>query len=457
MDIQKIHNVYFVGIGGIGMSALARYFVHLDKIVSGYDRTSTILTKQLENENININYGDSLENIPTAVREKPDESLIIFTPAIPKDHKQLNYFKNNGYSIFKRSEILGEISKLHRSIGVAGTHGKTTVSTMLSHILYQSKVGCNAFLGGISKNYNSNLLLSNSDLMVAEADEFDRSFLRLYLDYAIVTAIDADHLDIYETKEGVDAAFQEFVDKINSAGTVIVKHTLNITPQSAGKLTYSLNNQDADYSVADLISNDVEPVFNLKTPKGVISGLKLGIPGLMNIENATAASAMALENGVTEDELKKALASFKGIKRRFELVYKNNKVVYIDDYAHHPEEINALMKSVKTLFPERKVTGIFQPHLFTRTRDFADGFAQSLEVLDEVILLPIYPAREEPIPGVTSEMLYEKIENKNKTIVEKEELVNYLSKIKLDVLLTIGAGNIDTLCEPIKKFLEDKS
>lgn len=456
MDIQKIHNVYFIGIGGIGMSALARYFVHRNKVVSGYDRTSTVLTQQLEKEGIGIHYEDSIENIPPSILDKPQDTLVIFTPAIPKEHKQLNYFRENKYNIFKRSEILGEISKLHQSVGVAGTHGKTTVSTMLSHILYCSSVGCNAFLGGISKNYDSNLLLGNSKVMVAEADEFDRSFLRLNLDYAIVTAMDADHLDIYGTKEGIDSAFQELVDKIEPKGLVITNHKLNIQPKKARKLTYSLDNQDADF-VGELMKNNTEPIFNLKTPKGKVDNIKLGVPGLMNIENAVAAAAMALELGVLENELKKALASFKGIKRRFELVYKSDEVVYIDDYAHHPEEINALMRSVKSLYPERKVTGIFQPHLYTRTRDFADGFAESLESLDEIILLPIYPAREEPIPGVESEMLLEKIENKNKTIIEKEELVNHLSKEKLDVLLTIGAGNIDTLCEPIKKYLEESN
>ncbi len=456
MDISKAHNVYFVGIGGIGMSALARYFKHLGKAVSGYDRTSTVLTQKLETEGMNINYEDTIEIIPQMVKNKPEESLVIYTPAIPKNHKQLNYFKEKNYSIFKRSEILGEISKLHKSVGVAGTHGKTTVSTMLSHILYQSKIGCNAFLGGISNNYNSNLLLSDSDMMVAEADEFDRSFLRLHLSYAIVTAMDADHLDIYGTKEGIDAAFKEFADKVKKDGLVIAKHNLDLLPRNANKLTYSLDNKEADYFVDEILTNDSNPTFNLKTPKGVIQNIKLGIPGLVNIENAVAASAMALELGVSEEELKKALVAFKGIKRRFEVVFKDNDIVYIDDYAHHPEEINALMRSVKALYPERKITGIFQPHLFTRTRDFADGFAQSLEILDDIILLPIYPAREEPIPGIDSEMLLSKIKNENKTIVEKENLVSYISERELDVLLTIGAGNIDTLCEPIKKFLEEK-
>lgn len=456
MDIREIHNIYFLGVGGIGMSAIARYFNTLGKNVAGYDKVSKPLTLDLVNEGIQIHYEDSIKNIPEEFKNI-ENTLVVYTPAIPGNNSELEYFKSNGFQIKKRSEVLGILSQQKKCIAVAGTHGKTTISTMIAHFMRQSRMGCDAFLGGISKNYNTNYLVdSESKYMVVEADEFDRSFLKLNPQKAVITSVDADHLDIYSDKNDLKDTFKQFVNQINAGGTLVIKAGLDIEIPKRDNdnidiYTYSLNSE-SDFKAENIRVENGLYVFDFVGIKGRINNLKLGLPGLLNVENVVAAISMATLSGVHNDEIYNAITKFKGIKRRFDYQIQRDDLVYIDDYAHHPEELKASIGSVKELYSDKKITGIFQPHLYSRTRDFAEEFANSLELLDEIILLEIYPAREEPILGITSEIIFSKIKNENKIKISKAELLKELEKRKPEVLLTLGAGNIDEFVEPIKNL-----
>jgi UDP-N-acetylmuramate--alanine ligase len=452
MNFDNINNIYLVGIGGIGMSALARYFKLQGKFVSGYDKTPSNLTEQLQKEGIDIHFEDSLLLMPPQVLSQKDTTLVIYTPAVPNYNYEFKYFRERGYMIMKRAEVLGLIFSKLKGVAVAGTHGKTTTSTMIAHILYQSSVKCNAFLGGISRNYNSNLLLSkNSDIIVTEADEYDRSFLKLFPYLGIVTSVDADHLDIYGTHEEVVKSFNQFVKQISENGILIYKKGINLSLEGLNDIeTYSYSATEmADFYPLNIkLKKDVFH-YDVQTPKGVIKDIQLGVQGKMNLENSIAALAASLLLNVSTDEIKTGLANFEGVKRRFEYHIKSSKMIYIDDYAHHPEELKACITSAKNLFPDKKITGIFQPHLYTRTRDFAPGFADSLSLLDELILLEIYPAREEPIEGVTSELIFKNVTISNKSMCNKNELIDKLKTLKPEVLITMGAGDIDKFIEPI--------
>jgi UDP-N-acetylmuramate--alanine ligase len=454
IDTRNIEGVYFVGIGGIGMSALARYFLAGGFTVSGYDRSESSLTRALSVEGCNISYEDEISEMPEQFRDLSlkDKILIIYTPAIPAENKIIGYFRDNGYRIFKRSDILGEISEKSDTLAVAGTHGKTTVSTMIAHILKQSHVDCSAFLGGISKNYNSNLILGDGQFTVMEADEFDRSFHRLKPLLAVVTSLDADHLDIYGDHQTMIAAYNEFLSKTRNGGVLIINRRIVnriIMPSEVSMLTYGFE-EDADYQSYNIRQAEGSYRFDLKTPDKIITDIHFGFPGIINIENATAACAVALISGVSEFELRRGLISFRGVSRRFDIRINFPDLVYIDDYAHHPEEIRACITSVKEYFGGRRITGIFQPHLFSRTHDHAAGFAEILDQIDETILLPIYAAREKPVPGVTSELIYEKMKSKKKMLLNKEDIPGRLDIENIDVLITIGAGDIDRLVEPIE-------
>ena len=438
-------NIYFIGIGGIGMSAIARYYNAKGFKVSGYDRTPSPLTHALESEGIEVHYTDDISYIPNEV----EDTLVVYTPAIPADMGELVYVQEKGYRVIKRSRMLGEIAEGQRCMAVAGTHGKTTTSTMTSHLFMDSGEGCSAFLGGISKNYNSNLLISPNDVIVAEADEFDRSFLQLFPEIAIITSMDADHLDIYGDEQHVKEAFKAFASQVS--GTVIIKHGLDITPAdtSARIRTYSFGNPEADFHAEPLEDGH----FNLHYPGGVIEDCVVGIPGWVNVENATAASAIALTYGIAPEKIKRALASFSGVRRRFDIQVRKPGCVYIDDYAHHPEEIKAALSSIRRAYPSSKLTAVFQPHLYTRTRDFAPEFAQALSLADKVILLDIYPARELPIPGVTSEIIFKDITSE-KVLIRREELMGYLQNEPVEVLVTLGAGDIDRFVGEIAEMLD---
>ena len=460
MDIKSAHKVYFVGIGGIGMSALARYFKHLGKDVAGYDRTPSPITDQLQAEGIKVHFNDGVENIPEGFGNSPSTTLIIYTPAIPSNHAGFNHFKNSGFSLFKRSEILGQITLNYKTIAVAGTHGKTSVSTTVAHLLKQSPIDCLAFLGGISKNYNTNLILPanpdfDSRIAVVEADEFDRSFLKLSPSIALITSMDADHLDIYENKENVVDSFNQFVKKIEPKGKLIYKKGLTLSPENLPQYhyTYALTEKADFYAINLKMSNKGLYSFDMVTPFGNMDNLETGIPGRTNVENAVAAASLACLAGLGEEIIRENLKSFSGVNRRFDFQINTEHLVYVDDYAHHPEELKAFIGSMKEIFPGKKITGVFQPHLFTRTRDFANEFAKSLDLLDELILLEIYPARELPIEGVTSNIIFDKVSLKTKTICPIEDLIPLLSGKKLEVLLTMGAGNISQKVEEIKKIL----
>jgi len=460
VNIKSAHKVYFVGIGGIGMSALARYFKHLGKDVAGYDRTPSPITDQLQTEGIKVHFNDGVENIPEGFGNSPSTTLVIYTPAIPSNHVGFNHFKNSGFSLFKRSEILGQITLNYKTIAVAGTHGKTSVSTTVAHLLKQSPLDCLAFLGGISKNYNTNLILPenpdfDSKIAVVEADEFDRSFLKLSPTIALITSMDADHLDIYENKENVVDSFNQFVKKIEPKGKLIYKKGLTLNPENLPEEHYSYSlTEKADFYAINLKMNNIGLYsFDMVTPFGNMNNLKIGIPGRTNAENAVAAVSLACLAGLGEEMIRENLKSFSGVNRRFDFQMNTEHIVYVDDYAHHPEELKAFIGSMKEIFPGKKITGIFQPHLFSRTRDFADEFAKSLDLLDELILLEIYPAREEPIEGVTSKIIFDKVSLVNKTICPIENLIPFLSGKKLEVLLTMGAGNISQKVEDIKKTL----
>ena len=460
MEMQKITSVYFVGAGGIGMSALARYFRAKGKQVAGYDKTPSDLTAALIEEGIRIHYTDDISLIPEDCKQI-DSTLVIYTPAIPETHTELNYFKTNGFTLMKRARVLGEITRTERGLCVAGTHGKTTTSSMLAHLLKQSHVDCNAFLGGILKNYNSNLMLSDkSDLAVIEADEFDRSFHWLNPYMAVITAVDPDHLDIYGTPAAYRESFEHFTSLIRPDGCLVMKKGLQLQPRlpEGTKLyTYSAT-EEADFFARNIRIGNGDILFDFVTPDGSIPDVKLGVPVKVNIENGVAAMALAWLNGVTSEEIRRGMASFAGPVRRFDFHLKKDDIVLLDDYAHHPAELKASIQSVKELYPDKKVTGIFQPHLYTRTRDFAADFAASLSLLDELILLDIYPAREEPIPGVTSQIIFDRVTIPNKRMIRKEELLDLVQKeaASFEVVLMVGAGNIDRLVEPVKQILEKR-
>lgn len=460
MEMQKTTSVYFVGVGGIGMSALARYFEAKGKHVAGYDKTPSDLTAALINEGIRIHYMDDVALIPADCKQV-DSTLVVYTPAIPETHAELNFFRENGFTLMKRAQVLGEITRSERGLCVAGTHGKTTTSSMLAHLLKQSHVDCNAFLGGILKNYNSNLMLSDkSDLAVIEADEFDRSFHWLNPFMAVITAVDPDHLDIYGTPEAYRESFEHFTSLIRPDGCLVMKKGLQLQPRlpkGAKLYTYSAT-EEADFFARNIRIGNGDIVFDFVTPMGCIEDVKLGVPVKVNIENGVAAMALAQLNGVTDEEIKRGMASFAGPVRRFDFHLKRNDIVLLDDYAHHPAELKASIQSVKELYPDKKITGIFQPHLYTRTRDFAADFAASLSLLDELILLDIYPAREEPIPGVTSQLIFDQVTLKKKRMIKKEKLLDLVKKEAADfqVVLMLGAGNIDRLVEPVKQILEKR-
>ena len=457
IDFRNIEGIYFVGIGGIGMSALALYFSKGGYSIAGYDRIESKITVALIETGCTISYEDETDGLPELFRNiaHKDNVIIVYTPAIPSESRILSHFRDNGYRLYKRSEILGEISSHTDTLAIAGTHGKTSVSTMTAHLLKQSSVDCSAFLGGISKNYGSNLLLGESRYTVMEADEFDRSFHRLSPLMAVITSLDADHLDIYGTRETMVEAYNIFCSKIRIGGTLIVNSKIRkeiIVPDGVSCFTYGLDPR-SDYKAMCIVRTDDLYKFNIKTPNTVIKDIHFSFPGIINIENFTAAIAIALKCGVTEPEIRKAVLLFQGVKRRFDIRINQQGLTYIDDYAHHPEEIRACIASVKEYYKGRKITGIFQPHLFSRTLDHADGFAEILDVLDEVILLPIYPAREKPIEGVSSEMILSKMKSGNKRLLAKSDIPDKLDVSNLDVLITIGAGDIDTLVKPIEDKL----
>jgi UDP-N-acetylmuramate--alanine ligase len=459
MNLNNIHTVYLIGIGGIGMSALARYFNSQGKKVEGYDKTPTSVTDALVSENIKVYFEDSLDVISDEIKnaEHKNQVLVIVTPAIPYDHIQLNYFKNNDYIIYKRSEILGLIVRHHQTIAIAGTHGKTTVSTMVSHILTTSELKCNAFLGGISQNYNTNLILSpKSNNYVVEADEFDRSFLKLFPHITLITSIDADHLDIYSGLEEIQQTFSLFANQTQNNGFLVHKKGLPLHINSINKFqtfTYSLN-EKADFYASDIKVVNNKYNFTFNTTKGQIKNVILGTIGLINVENAVGALAVCYLLNVDENSMKKAVETFRGVERRFQVHINNSKMLYIDDYAHHPEEIKALITSIRNMYPDKKIAGIFQPHLFSRTRDLADDFAKSLSLLDELFLLDIYPARELPIKGVTSEIIFEKVKITNKRLCKKELLMQEISDKKFEILLTIGAGDVTNFVNQIKETFD---
>lgn len=462
INLDKIKTIFFIGIGGIGMSALARYFNARGVSVIGYDKTETALTKQLVIEGIKIHYEDDAKHIPNNIE------LVIYTPAIPKNNSQLNYFSHNNFIIKKRSEILEILSENKFTIAVGGSHGKTTVSSMIAHILIQSGIECTAFLGGLTKNYQSNYLdskiifpernndESKQEVFVIEADEYDRSFLKLKPNIAVITAVDTDHLDIYGTKENIEEAFIQFTEKIKTNGVVVANEHVTIIPKIHKPIT-TYGTINADYNLKNIVSQNGELSFDIISKNGSNNILEIKLPmgGSHNAENAVAASVVAMMLNIEQAKIKNAIGSFEGIKRRFEFIIKSSEIIFIDDYAHHPEEINRFLQSVREQFINKKITAIFQPHLFSRTNDLQSEFASALSLADEVILLDIYPARELPMEGVTSELIFNKITQENKVLLLKNELINFLrNNTKPEILCTIGAGDIDKLVEPIKELYQ---
>lgn len=455
--MNNIQSIYFIGIGGIGMSNLARYFMLKGKTVAGYDRTETPLTKELVKEGAIVHYTDDVKLIPDFCKNSAD-TLVVYTPAVPSDNEEVKFFRDNGFTMQKRAQVLGTITKSSKALCCAGTHGKTTTSSMLAHILKQSHLDCNAFLGGILKNYNSNLMLSEtSEFTVIEADEYDRSFHWLHPYMALITSVDPDHLDIYGTEEEYLKSFEHFTSLIQSGGALVMKHNIKLSPKVSDDVkVYTYSIEKGDFHAKNVRIGNGEIHFDFVTPKGIIDNIQLGVPVKINIENGIGSMALAWLNGATDDELRHAMATFQGAKRRFDFILKTDKISMIDDYAHHPEELAASITSVKELYPDKKLIGIFQPHLYSRTKDFAPEFARSLSLLDELILLDIYPAREKPIEGVTSKIIFDKV-TCPKTLCNKEELLPLLEKKNdIEVLLTVGAGDIDQLLEPIKQILEKK-
>ncbi|MHC1705964.1 MAG: UDP-N-acetylmuramate--L-alanine ligase [Bacteroidales bacterium] len=453
-EIKNINHIYFLGIGGIGMSALARYFHSQGYTVAGYDRTSTPLTLSLEKEGISIHYEDKPSLIPD------NTELVIYTPAIPAEMNEYRVIKQKGLQLLKRSEVLGLISLSKFCIAVAGSHGKTTTSSMIAHMLHSGKKGCLAFLGGIAKNYNSNLISDpESDILVAEADEFDRSFLHLNPSIAVITAVDPDHMDIYGNMDSLKSAFIEFIHQIKPGGILLLKKGVELNyslPEKAKEYTYGFT-ETADFHPVDITLRQGRYYFRLQTPSGISEEYCLNMPGYINIENACAALAVCSLTGITLGEMVPLLESYQGVLRRLDKCFETQDQVYYDDYAHHPKELEACIASVRKMYPDRKITGVFQPHLFTRTRDLADEFAVCLSELDHIVLLDIYPAREEPIPGITSEFLLEKIQHPEKHLLSKTQLLEHIRDEKIEVLLTLGAGDIDQLVEPIVGILKQRN
>lgn len=461
MKVLDYKLYYFLGIGGIGMSALARYFNHYGKSVYGYDKTSSALTVELESEKIPCHYTEDVELLKKNLSNyKPEEVLIVYTPAVPVNHAEYVYLTTNNYVIKKRSEVLGEITKQFKTIAIAGTHGKTTTTTLVTHLLKTAGINCYSFMGGISKNYGTNLLLGDPNdkeaYVVVEADEYDRSFLTLFPQIAVITSVDADHLDIYGNKDAMHESYLLFSKQVKSGGVLIVKKNVdNELKLTDKRLIYSLN-LNTGYCAESVRVEGGEFHYNIKSEVEAVTGVTIGLPGLHNVENSIAAVAVAQQLGVKADKIRDALRSFQGVKRRFDYRVKSKNLVYVDDYAHHPEELKAAIGAAKQLYPDKKITGVFQPHLFSRTRDFADGFAESLDLLDECILLDIYPARELPIEGVTSQMLLDKMKSKQKHLVKKENLLAFLNDKPLEVLLTMGAGDIDKLVTPLEEMLKKR-
>lgn len=450
MELSNVKNVYFIGAGGIGMSAIARYFLNKKIKVSGYDKTPTQLTAQLIEEGMRIHFEDRID-----LAEK-NADLIVYTPAIPKEHEELNWYKDNGFKLWKRSDVLQAITADKFSICIGGTHGKTTISAITAHLLHHSGFGCTAFLGGIAANYETNFWNDGNEVCVVEADEYDRSFHKLSPEIAVISAMDADHLDIYGTAEAMQEAFVQFAERTNKHGLLIYKSSL-IRLQQANvncKLTYHLHHSSADVFAKNIIPKNGGYQFDVQVKNELINNIYLPVGGLHNVENSLAAIAIAKELKITDEKIVAALAAFKGVKRRFEYVLKTDEHIIIDDYAHHPEELNALISGAKSVFPDRKITIVFQPHLFSRTRDLADGFAAALDNADEVILLPVYPAREVPVAGVSSKMIVEKMKNKNSQTLEKNELLNWVKNNKPELILMAGAGDIDALVHPVVDLLK---
>ncbi len=459
MRLDTVRQVYFVGVGGIGMSALARYYKAQGCFVAGYDKVQTSLTLELEQEGIRVHYKEDVSLVKQLL-EHPNwisDTLVVYTPAVFSVHAELEYLRSEGCTVLKRSELLGLITENTFTIAVAGTHGKTTTSTMIAHLLRHAGIDLTAFLGGISSNYNTNLLLgkdrSSKAIVVVEADEYDRSFLTLSPDISVITSMDADHLDIYGNASSMVESYIDFAKRLKDGGVLFSRFGLS---PGLPFISYAVENKEAIYRAENIRIQDHQYTFDLHTPDIVIAGITSGLPGLHNIENAVAAAAVALKMGVTPDLIRSGISSFHGVRRRFDLRYSNGGLTYIDDYAHHPEELRACISSVRAMYPGQKITGVFQPHLFSRTRDFASGFSKSLSLLDEVLLLAIYPARELPIPGVVSEMLLEKITAPYKAVKSRAEVMDIIASMQEGVILTLGAGDIDQLVEPIVNVLQDQ-
>lgn len=457
MELKDIKSVYFIGAGGIGMSAIARYFLKKGLVVGGYDKTPSDLTRTLEKEGMDIHYDEDINKIPTECKDK-SSTLIIYTPAIPDEHKELTYFRNEGFEIQKRAQVLGTLTKSHKGLCVAGTHGKTTTSTMAAHIMHQSSLDCNAFLGGISKNYGTNYILSNSDFVVVEADEFDRSFHWLHPYMTVITSTDADHLDIYGTEEAYLESFRHYTTLIQSGGALIMHTGLKMIPAvQSGVATYTYSRNAGDFHAENIKIENGEITFDFISPVCNIENIRLGQPIPINIENGIAAMALAQLSGCTAEEIRNAMATFTGVDRRFDFKIKTDKLVFLSDYAHHPKEIYQSAKSLKEVFKDRKITAIFQPHLYTRTRDFYKDFADSLSLLDEVILVDIYPAREQPIPGVTSKLIYDNLrQGIIKKMCSKDEVQDIIKSNDFDVLVVLGAGDLDNQVPEIEKILKSR-
>lgn len=449
VKLENIRHVFFIGIGGIGMSALARYFHQMGCAVAGYDRTESDLTRTLESEGISVFYEDNVDLIPQDFETSNETNLVVYTPAVPQDLGIRNTLQSRGFTLFKRSEVLGLISKEKFTIAVAGTHGKTTTSTLIAHVLTQAGVPCSAFLGGISANYNSNILISEGDVVVVEADEFDRSFLTLHPDIAVVTSLQADHLDIYSGFDEVIKSFEDFLGQIKPDGKSIVRNGLKVS----GDRSYGLE-KEADARAEDIEIKNGDFYFTYRDQETTFEEMHMAVPGYHNVENAVAAISVGRLLDIDMGLIKQGLATFKGVKRRFEYIVKNEKNIYIDDYAHHPAEVEAFLTSVRKMYPSKKLTVVFQPHLYSRTRDFAEDFAKALSLSDELFLLDIYPARELPIEGVTSESLIKRVSGVRKKVVSKEELLTVVEQEKPELIVTMGAGDIDRLVKPIKEKLE---
>ena len=457
MDIKDIKAVYFVGAGGIGMSAIARYFLHRGLVVAGYDRTPSALTRELEKEGMAIHYEERVDLIPLPCRQ-PSSCLVIYTPAVPNDHAELVYFREHGFEIEKRAQVLGTLTRMHKALCVAGTHGKTTTSTMCAHILHQSHVDCNAFLGGISKNYHTNYILSESDYVVIEADEFDRSFHWLRPWMSVITATDPDHLDIYGTKEAYLESFNHYSSLIQPGGTLIIHSGLEMKARlQEGVTCYEYALAEGDFHAENIVINNGAITFDFISPLENVPGVELGQPVPINIENGVAAMAMAQLCGCTADELREGMRSYGGVDRRFDFKIKRPELVFLSDYAHHPQEILQSAKSIRALYANRHITAIFQPHLYTRTRDFYKEFADSLSILDEVVLCDIYPAREQPIPGVSSQLIYDHLRpGVERSLVSKADVLNFVAHHDFDVLIVLGAGDLDDMVPEMTKILEQR-